>query len=88
MFSFASPCNLQMPKSLVDFKVTWKILTRFNYCFQSAHSQTIPQLVLINIVVQAEESSFNLSSALRSCSYKHIWHCIATVVFTPYSRDF
>jgi len=47
-----------MPKTLVDFKVTWKILTRFNYCFQSAHSQTITQLVFI--VIQAGESSFNL----------------------------
>jgi len=37
---------------------------------QSAHSQTIPQLVFI--VIQPGESSFNLSRALRSCSYKHI----------------
>jgi len=56
--------------SLVDFNDTWKIFTRLNYCFQSAHSQTIPQLVFI--VIQEAESSFNLSSALRSCSYKHI----------------
>jgi len=55
-----------MPKPLVDFKVTWKI----NYCFQSANRRTIPQLVFI--VIQAEESFFNLSSALRSCNYKHI----------------
>ena len=53
---------MQMLKSLVDFKVTWKILTRLNYCSQSAHSQTIAKLVF---VVQAGESSFNLSSALR-----------------------
>jgi len=52
-----------MHKSSVDLKVTWKILTRLNYCFQSAHSQTIAQLVLV--VIQAGESSFNLSSALR-----------------------
>jgi len=70
MFSFASPCNLQMPKSLVDLKVTWKILTRPNYCLQSALSQTIPQLAFI--VSQSGESSFNLSSALRSSTYKHI----------------
>jgi len=35
-----------MPKSLVDFKVTWKILTRLNHCFQSAHSQTTLSLFL------------------------------------------
>jgi len=46
-----------------SFKVTWKILTRLNYCFQSAHSQKIAQLVFV--VIQVEESSFNLSSALR-----------------------
>jgi len=47
---------------LVDFKVTWKILTglRLNYCFQSAHSQT--QLGFV--VIQPGESSFNLISAL------------------------
>jgi len=42
-----------MLESLVDFKVTCKILTRPNYCFQSAHSQIIPQLVFI--VIQAGE---------------------------------
>jgi len=34
--------------------------------------QTARQSQLIFIVIQAGESSFNLSSALRSCSYKHI----------------
>jgi len=52
-----------MHKSLVDFTVTLKILTRLNYCFESAHSQTISQLVFI--VIQAGKSTFNLSSALR-----------------------
>jgi len=54
-----------MLKSLVEFKVTSKILTRLRltYCFQSAHSQSIAQLVFV--VIQAGESSFNLSSALR-----------------------
>ena len=56
-----------MPKSLVNFKVTQKILIRLNYCFQIPHSQTIPQLVFV--VIQAGESSFNLSSALSSCIY-------------------
>jgi len=46
-----------------DFKVTWKILTRLNYCFQSAHSQTILELVFV--VIQVGQSYFNLSSALR-----------------------
>jgi len=41
----------------------WKILTRLNYCFHSGISQTIPQLVFL--IIQARESSFNLSSALR-----------------------
>jgi len=51
--------------SLFDFKITWKILTRLriNYWFQSAHSQTIAQLVFV--VIQAGESYFNLSSASR-----------------------
>jgi len=54
-----------MYKTFGDFNVTWKILTRLRliYCFQSAHSQTIAQLFLV--VIQAGESSFNLSSALR-----------------------
>jgi len=52
-----------MGNSLVDFKVTWKIFTRLHYCLQSALNQTISQLVFI--VIQARESSFNLSSALR-----------------------
>ena len=30
-----------------------------NYCFQNAHSQTIPQLVFV--AIQAGECSFNLS---------------------------
>jgi len=34
-----------MHKTLAVLKVTWKILTRLNYCFQSTHSQTIAQLV-------------------------------------------
>jgi len=56
-----------MRESLVDLKVTWKILTRLNYCFQNAHSQTIPQLVFT--VIQVGENSFNLISALRCGSY-------------------
>ena len=54
-----------MCKSLVGFKVTWEILTTLNYCFQiqTAHNQTISQLVFI--VIPAGESFFNLSSALR-----------------------
>jgi len=52
-----------MHKCLVDFKVTKKILTRLDCYFKSAQRQTIPQLVFI--VIQAGESSFNLSSALR-----------------------
>jgi len=44
-----------MHKSLVDFKVTWKILTRLrlNYYFQTAHSQLIAQLVFV--VIQREK---------------------------------
>jgi len=54
-----------MHKSLFDLKVTWKIFARLN-CFQKVHtrhSQTTLQLVFI--VIQAGESSFNLSIALR-----------------------
>jgi len=52
-----------MCKPLVGFKDTLEILTTLNYCFQSAHNQTISQNVFI--VIQAGESFFNLSSALR-----------------------
>jgi len=51
-----------MYNSLVEFKVTLKVVTRLNYCFQCAHSQTIPQLVFI--VIRAGESSFNISRAV------------------------
>jgi len=54
---------MQMHKTLVDLKVTWKILAGLNYCFQSARSQTIAQLVFV--IIQAGESSFNPSSSLR-----------------------
>jgi len=51
-----------MHKYLVNFKVTLKIVTRLNYCFLSAHCQTIPQIIFN--VIRAGESFFNLSKAV------------------------
>jgi len=48
---------------LVDFKGSWKILISLNHCFQRAHSQTIPQLVFID-VIQAGEV---LSTSAEQC---------------------
>jgi len=56
--------TLKLPEKFsLDLIIAFKVHTA---------RQTLPQLV--SIVTQAEESSFNLSSAFsfRSCSYKHI----------------
>jgi len=73
-----------MPKYLVDFKVIWKILTGL-YCFQSAHSQTIPHFSMF-LSLFKREKVHSTSAVLwgHAVTVQTQWHCIATVLFTSF----
>ena len=60
--NFSKDVFFALPCKCTSFWLTLKIVIRLDYCFQSAHSQTIPQLVFI--VIRVGESSFNLSRAV------------------------
>jgi len=53
-----------MQKFLVDFKVTLKIVTRLNYCFQTKVHTGVRRFLSLFFVIRAGESSFNLSRAV------------------------